>query len=243
MSLADNLTLTGYRTCAPRGWLRLSAQREQARRWMSGPRHQARTIPTNPCARSRGATSRRSHSARLLHQTPTCCCSTSPRAAWTSAARRRSMSSSRRPRRPGQGDARGQLVSARAVRAVRSARRDEPRPAHRRPGRSRTGRRKASCTQPSTPMRSYHATEESGHRGTELTEVASIEMDIRASALDWRRGEAAGAARERAKTRGRFLGPPLVFVRSRAPLAGRYAAVASRVAAGTSALCSLCLCG
>ena len=34
MSVADNLTMTGYGACAPRGWLRLGAQREQTRHWI-----------------------------------------------------------------------------------------------------------------------------------------------------------------------------------------------------------------
>jgi ribose transport system ATP-binding protein len=34
MSVADNLTMTAYTACAPRGWLKLPVQRAQTRRWM-----------------------------------------------------------------------------------------------------------------------------------------------------------------------------------------------------------------
>ena len=34
MSVADNVTLTGFAACAPRGWLRIGVQRSQTQRWI-----------------------------------------------------------------------------------------------------------------------------------------------------------------------------------------------------------------
>ena len=51
MSVADNLTLTGFSSCATRGWLNLARQRTQARKWIrdlgiraTGPDEPVRTL-------------------------------------------------------------------------------------------------------------------------------------------------------------------------------------------------------
>jgi ribose transport system ATP-binding protein len=67
MSVADNLTLTGYRTCASRGWLRLSAQRAQTRRWIGDLGIKARH-PDQPVRTLSGGNQQKVALGRLLHQ-------------------------------------------------------------------------------------------------------------------------------------------------------------------------------
>ena len=67
MSVADNLTLTGYRTCAPMGWLRLSAQRAQARRWITDLGIKAHD-PDQPVRTLSGGNQQKVALGRLLHQ-------------------------------------------------------------------------------------------------------------------------------------------------------------------------------
>ncbi len=67
MSVADNLTLTGFRTCAPGGWLRLSAQRAQTRRWISELGIKAHD-PDQPVRTLSGGNQQKVALGRLLHQ-------------------------------------------------------------------------------------------------------------------------------------------------------------------------------
>ena len=67
MSVADNLTLTGYRTCASRGWLRLSAQRAQTLRWIGDLGIKARH-PDQPVRTLSGGNQQKVALGRLLHQ-------------------------------------------------------------------------------------------------------------------------------------------------------------------------------
>ena len=125
MSVADNLTMTGFAACASRGWLNLSQQRSATRRWIGdlgikagGPdlarAHAVGRQPAESRARAAAVPGRRRAAARRAH------------------ARRghRQQGPDLRGHRPGraqrQGRADDQLVPARAVRAVRPARRHEP---------------------------------------------------------------------------------------------------------------------
>ncbi len=67
MSVADNLMMTRFRTCAPRGWLNLSAQRAQALRWIAdlGVRAHA---PDQPVRTLSGGNQQKVALGRLLHQ-------------------------------------------------------------------------------------------------------------------------------------------------------------------------------
>ena len=67
MSLADNITCTRYTSCSTRGWLRLGAQREQARRWMEALTVKART-PLQPARTLSGGNQQKVALARLMHQ-------------------------------------------------------------------------------------------------------------------------------------------------------------------------------
>jgi ribose transport system ATP-binding protein len=67
MSLADNITLTNFRACATRGWIRLGDQREQATRWMRAIGVRARTSD-QPAVTLSGGNQQKVALARLLHQ-------------------------------------------------------------------------------------------------------------------------------------------------------------------------------
>ena len=67
MSVADNITLTGFRTCAPGGWLRLSAQRAQTRRWIGELGIKAHD-PDQPVRTLSGGNQQKVALGRLLHQ-------------------------------------------------------------------------------------------------------------------------------------------------------------------------------
>ena len=67
LSLADNITCTRYESCATHGWLRLGAQRQQARRWLETLAIKART-PRQPVRTLSGGNQQKVALARLLHQ-------------------------------------------------------------------------------------------------------------------------------------------------------------------------------
>ena len=67
MSIADNLTATAYRTCTAGGWLRVSAQRAQARRWIGQLGIKARH-PDQPVRALSGGNQQKVALGRLLHQ-------------------------------------------------------------------------------------------------------------------------------------------------------------------------------
>jgi ribose transport system ATP-binding protein len=67
MSVADNLMMTGFRTCARYGWLSLPAQREQARRWIGALGVRTRT-PDQPVRTLSGGNQQKVAIGRLLHQ-------------------------------------------------------------------------------------------------------------------------------------------------------------------------------
>jgi ribose transport system ATP-binding protein len=67
MSLADNITLTNFRACATRGWIRLREQRDQATRWMRALGVRARTSD-QPAITLSGGNQQKVALARLLHQ-------------------------------------------------------------------------------------------------------------------------------------------------------------------------------
>src|SRR5690606_16934909 len=67
MSVADNLMLTGFHSCARRGWLNLAAQREQARQWIEALRVRTRT-PDQPVRTLSGGNQQKVALGRLLHQ-------------------------------------------------------------------------------------------------------------------------------------------------------------------------------
>ncbi len=67
MSVADNLTMTGYAACASRGWLRLSAQRAQTRRWIADLGIKAHD-PDQPVRTLSGGNQQKVALGRLLHQ-------------------------------------------------------------------------------------------------------------------------------------------------------------------------------
>jgi ribose transport system ATP-binding protein len=67
MSVADNLTMTGYRSCASNGWLRLSAQRAQTRRWIADLGIKAHD-PDQPVRTLSGGNQQKVALGRLLHQ-------------------------------------------------------------------------------------------------------------------------------------------------------------------------------
>jgi ribose transport system ATP-binding protein len=66
-SLADNLTLTGFRGLARFGWIRDREQRRVARRWMTRLDIRAQS-PDQPCASLSGGNQQKIALARLLHQ-------------------------------------------------------------------------------------------------------------------------------------------------------------------------------
>ncbi len=67
MSVADNLTLTGFASCAPRGWLRLAAQRSQTRRWIGELGIKVQD-PDQPVRTLSGGNQQKVAVGRLLHQ-------------------------------------------------------------------------------------------------------------------------------------------------------------------------------
>jgi ribose transport system ATP-binding protein len=67
MSVADNLTMTGYRACAPRGWLRLGLQRAQTRRWIADIGIRAQD-PDQPVRTLSGGNQQKVALGRLLYQ-------------------------------------------------------------------------------------------------------------------------------------------------------------------------------
>ena len=67
MSVADNLTMTGYRACTTRGWLKLSAQRQQTRRWIGDLGIKARD-PDQPVRTLSGGNQQKVALGRLLYQ-------------------------------------------------------------------------------------------------------------------------------------------------------------------------------
>src|SRR5690606_3474170 len=67
MSVADNLMLTGFGSCASRGWLDLAAQRQQARRWIDALGVRTRT-PDQPVRTPSGGNQQKVALGRLLHQ-------------------------------------------------------------------------------------------------------------------------------------------------------------------------------
>ena len=67
MSVADNLTMTGFRSCARRGWIRLAEQRRQAARWVRDVGIRAHD-PDQPVQTLSGGNQQKVALARLLHQ-------------------------------------------------------------------------------------------------------------------------------------------------------------------------------
>jgi ribose transport system ATP-binding protein len=68
LSIADNLTLTGFASCTgPLGWLRLERQREQAERWIQALGIRARTA-TQAVRTLSGGNQQKVAVGRLLHQ-------------------------------------------------------------------------------------------------------------------------------------------------------------------------------
>jgi ribose transport system ATP-binding protein len=67
MSVADNLTMTGYRACAPRGWLRLGIQRAQTRQWIAEIGIKAHD-PDQPVRTLSGGNQQKVALGRLLYQ-------------------------------------------------------------------------------------------------------------------------------------------------------------------------------
>jgi ribose transport system ATP-binding protein len=67
MSVADNLTMTGFRACARRGWLNLTTQRAQARRWIDDLGIRAES-PDRPVRTLSGGNQQKVALGRLMHQ-------------------------------------------------------------------------------------------------------------------------------------------------------------------------------
>ena len=67
MSVADNVTLTGFASCAPRGWLRTRLQRAQAKRWIGELAIKVHD-PDQPVATLSGGNQQKVALGRLLHQ-------------------------------------------------------------------------------------------------------------------------------------------------------------------------------
>lgn len=67
MSVADNVTLTGFASCAPRGWLRTSVQRSQTRRWIGELGIKVRD-PDQAVSTLSGGNQQKVALGRLLHQ-------------------------------------------------------------------------------------------------------------------------------------------------------------------------------
>jgi ribose transport system ATP-binding protein len=67
MSVADNLTMTGFRSCAPRGWLRLGTQRAQTLAWTRDLGIKAHD-PDQPVRTLSGGNQQKVALGRLLYQ-------------------------------------------------------------------------------------------------------------------------------------------------------------------------------
>jgi len=67
MSVADNVTLTGFESCAPRGWLRTGVQRAQAKRWIGELAIKVHD-PDQAVATLSGGNQQKVALGRLLHQ-------------------------------------------------------------------------------------------------------------------------------------------------------------------------------
>jgi ribose transport system ATP-binding protein len=67
MSVADNITLTGFSSCALRGWLRTATQRAQTRRWIGELAIKVQD-PDQPVATLSGGNQQKVALGRLLHQ-------------------------------------------------------------------------------------------------------------------------------------------------------------------------------
>ena len=67
MSVADNVTLTGFESCAPRGWLRTSVQRAQTKRWIGELAIKVHD-PDQAVATLSGGNQQKVALGRLLHQ-------------------------------------------------------------------------------------------------------------------------------------------------------------------------------
>ena len=67
MSVADNLTMTGYRACTTGGWLKLAEQRQQTRRWVGDLGIKARH-PDQPVRTLSGGNQQKVALGRLLYQ-------------------------------------------------------------------------------------------------------------------------------------------------------------------------------
>jgi len=67
MSVADNVTRTGFSSCAPRGWLRIGTQRTQTRRWIAELAIKVHD-PDQPVATLSGGNQQKVALGRLLHQ-------------------------------------------------------------------------------------------------------------------------------------------------------------------------------
>ena len=67
MSVADNLTLTGFRSCAPHGWLRRGTQRAQTLAWTRDLGIKARD-PDQPVRTLSGGNQQKVALGRLLYQ-------------------------------------------------------------------------------------------------------------------------------------------------------------------------------
>jgi ribose transport system ATP-binding protein len=67
MSVADNLTMTGFQSCAPRGWLRLATQRAQTRTWIGDLGIKAHD-PDQPVRTLSGGNQQKVALGRLLYQ-------------------------------------------------------------------------------------------------------------------------------------------------------------------------------
>ena len=128
MSVADNLTITGYRSCAASGVVAPVAQRAQTRRWIADLGIKAHD-PDQPVRTLSGGNQQKVALGRLLHQDADVLLLDEPTRGVDIGSKAQIYEVIAATAATGQGGSDGQLVSARTVRAVRSARGDEPGPA------------------------------------------------------------------------------------------------------------------